>query len=269
MKLTSFQNPKVKVLMAQRRGRERAAAGIMLVEGYEELMLALASGVVLHEVYYCPELMGAPEQLALLEYEGASQADRYELTRPVFEKVAYRQGADGWLAVAPRPATDLKRITLDAASLVLVCEGVEKPGNLGAMLRTADAVGASGVVAVDMPTDWGNPNIVRASKGAIFSVPVAEASAEEVQAWLREAGVRLVAAAPAATQMYTDVDLTGPVAIAVGTEKQGLTASLLAAADIPVRIPMAGRVDSLNVATSAALLLYEAVRQRSYAKIRS
>jgi RNA methyltransferase, TrmH family len=267
MVIASFQNPKIKSLVAQRRGRERASAGTMLVEGYEELSLALASGVRLRELYYCPELMAASNQLGLLDHAGMISADRYELTRPVFEKVAYRQGADGWLAVAPAPATSLDRIRLDASSLVLVCEGVEKPGNLGAMLRTADAVGASGVVAIDMPTDWGNPNIVRASKGAIFSVPVAEASAAEVLAWLHKAGVKLVAATPAAEQLYTNAELTGPVAIAVGTEKQGLSESLLRAADAPVRIPMAGAVDSLNVATSAALLLYEVVRQRAYANI--
>src|SRR5690606_16644614 len=146
--------------------------------------------------------------------------------------------------------------------LVLVCEAVEKPGNLGAMLRTADAAGVHAVVAADPVTDWGNPNLVRASKGTVFSVPVASDPTDAVVAWLERTGTPLVAATPEGEVEHTEVDYTGPVAVAVGAEKHGLGPALLAAARHRVRIPMQGRANSLNVATSAAILLYEAVRRR-------
>jgi RNA methyltransferase, TrmH family len=262
MKLTSSQNPKVKAVVALRRGRERREAGVMLVEGFEELSLAIESGVRPLELYYCPELMAGSGQMALLARSGVPPSAQFEVSRPVFEKIAYREGADGWLAVAPAVATNLHELRVPPGSFFLVCEAVEKPGNLGAMLRTAEAAGVHGVIAVETVTDWGNPNIVRASKGALFSVPVAEASRAEALEWLKQHGIKLVAATPAAEEGYTQVDLTGPVAVAVGAEKPGLTGALMEAANQLVRIPMAGRVDSLNVATSAALLMYEVVRQR-------
>ena len=148
---------------------------------------------------------------------------------------------------------------------MLLCQGVEKPGNLGAMLRTADAAGAEAVIAADPVTDWGNPNLVRASKGTVFSVPVASDSTEATLQWLRDHDITLVATTPDTDLDYTDVDYTGPVAVAVGAEKYGLTDEVLAAAQRKVRIPMAGRANSLNVATSAAIVIYEAVRQRGRA----
>ncbi len=167
----------------------------------------------------------------------------------------------GWRSAIPS-----LRVSPISASVtvpfLIVAEAVEKPGNLGAMLRTADAVGVDAVLAAAPITDWGNPNIVRASKGAVFSVPVAAASTTETLDWLRERGIAIVAATPAATALYTDVDLRGPIAIAVGAEKHGLSDSFLAAADIHVRIPMWGRVNSLNVSIATALLAYEALRQR-------
>jgi TrmH family RNA methyltransferase len=259
MIISSFQNPKIKQLAVWRKGRERVTDGVMLIEGYEELSLAARGGVVLREVYHCPELMGEGQR-SLLDRVG--QAEVYELSRPVFEKVAYREGPDGWLAVADAPRRRLADVKLRAAPLVLVIEGVEKPGNIGAMLRTADAAGVDAVVIIDAPTDLGNPNIVRSSKGTLFSVPVVEAGRDETVAWLRKHNIQLLAATPAAEKVYTAVDMTGGVAVAVGAEKPGLTDELMQQADLRLRIPMAGKIDSLNVATSAALLLFEAVRQR-------
>jgi TrmH family RNA methyltransferase len=245
--------------------REREAAGVTLVEGYAELRAVLAGGARLAELYYCRELMGGDvpvaEQLRLLA-AADGDAEPVELARAAFERAAYREGADGWLGVVRSPQTELAALRLPAAPLVLVCEAVEKPGNLGAMLRTADAAGAAAVIAVDPRADWTNPNVVRASKGALFTVPVATATRDELVAWARAAGLRLVAATPAASLDYTAADLAGGVAIMVGTEHEGLTAELMAAADERVVIPMRGQINSLNVATSAALLLYEAVRQR-------
>ena len=165
-------------------------------------------------------------------------------------------GADG--VALPADLDDL----LGSIPLVLVCQGVEKPGNLGAILRTADAAGVSAVVAADPVTDWGNPNVVRGSKGTVFSVPVAAAPTSETLEWLRDKNIPLIATTPDTDVMHTDIDLSGPVAVAVGTEKYGLTDEMLGAATSRVRIPMVGQVNSLNVATSAAIVLYEAMRQR-------
>ena len=262
--ISSPQNATAKWLVALRvKRRERRAAGVTPVEGYDEIRVALAGGARVRELYWCRELMGdrAAAQAGLLDEVGTERAT--EMTREVFEKVAYREGADGWLAVVDAVGDSLGSLKLPAAALVLVCEAVEKPGNLGAMLRTAAAAGADAVVAVDPRADWSSPNVVRASKGAVFTVPVATATLETFLAWARVNGLRVVAATPAAKFNYTEVDLTGGVAIAVGAEHEGLSDELMKAADERVLIPMVGKVNSLNVATSAALLLYEATRQRS------
>lgn len=261
--ITSPANPRLKALTALRRRRARDDQGVTLVDGYEELELALEAGVVPHALYYCPELMLHPgEQDQLVRRVAGSGVPAVRLGRVAFEKVAYREGPDGFLAVVSSPRQALDALKLPADPLVLLCQGVEKPGNLGAMLRTADAAGLAAVIAADPVTDWGNPNLVRASKGTVFSVPVATCDTTESIAWLERAGIALVATTPDTTLDYTDVDYTGPVAIAVGTEKAGLTRQVLDAATHRVRIPMAGRANSLNVATSAAIVVYEAVRQR-------
>ena len=265
--ITSPANPRLKGLVALRRRRTRETEQRTLVEGYEELSLALDAGTVPLTLFYCPPLMGdAALADDLVGRVGALGTELVELSRPAFEKAAYREGPDGFLAVvdsAPltRTCADLSE-GLPENPLVLVCQGVEKPGNLGAMLRTADAAGVDAVVAADPVTDWGNPNTVRASKGTVFSVPVASDSTPVTVEWLARHRIPLLAATPDTDTLHTDVDLTGPVAIAVGTEKEGLTEELMALAAHRVRIPMVGRADSLNVATSAAILLYEAVRQR-------
>lgn len=241
----------------------REETGRTLLEGYDELGLALDAGVRPAELYICPDLMADPmAQDAVVRQARAAGAQVWRLSRAAFEKVAYREGADGFLAVVPAVGATLRELTVPADPLVLIAEGVEKPGNLGAMLRTADAAGVDAVVAADPVTDWGNPNVVRSSKGTVFSVPVATATTEDTLRWARERGIRVIAATPAARSRHTDIDLTGSIAVAVGTEKQGLTDEALAAADMRVRIPMSGKANSLNVATSAAIILYEAVRQR-------
>ncbi|HEV2375644.1 MAG TPA: TrmH family RNA methyltransferase, partial [Streptosporangiaceae bacterium] len=180
----------------------------------------------------------------------------------VFAKLAYRESPDGWLAVVSAVRTDLGRLALGERPLVLVCEGLEKPGNLGAILRTADAAGVAAVVAADPATDWGNPNVVRASKGTVFSVPVATASSDEALHWVAEQGLRLVATTPGGGVPLTEADLAGPVAVAVGSESHGLSPRWLARAEVALQIPMFGQADSLNVATAVAVVAYEAVRQR-------
>jgi len=261
--LTSAANPRLKALLALRRRRVREGEGVTVVEGYEELALALSAGVRPRTVLYCPELMLDPTaQGRLVERVRGDGVETIRVERAAFEKVAYREGPDGFLAVVPAVGTGLDRLDLPPDPLVLVCEGIEKPGNLGAMLRTADAAGVAAVIAADPVTDWGNPNVVRASKGTVFAVPVASATTAEVLDWLARNGIRLISTTPDTEVLHTGVDYRGGVAVAVGTEKQGLTDALLAGADERVRIPMSGLANSLNVATSAAVVLYEAVRQR-------
>ncbi|QFG70068.1 RNA methyltransferase [Ornithinimicrobium pratense] len=263
MTITSPANPRLKTLLALRRRRTREQERRTLVEGYEELGLAMDAGVVPAELYICPELMGEQARTGgLVQKAGELGVDLVQLSRAAFEKVAYREGPDGFLAVVGTVDRRCADLDLPQDPLILVCEGVEKPGNLGAMLRTADAAGVDAVVAADPVTDWGNPNTVRASKGTVFSVPVASDTSAVTVDWLRAHGIPLVAATPDTGTTHTQVDYRGPVAIAVGAEKTGLTEAMVAVAQHRVRIPMVGRANSLNVATSAAIIVYEAVRQR-------
>lgn len=247
--------------MALRRRRVRDDEQVTLVEGFEELDLALSAGVRPLTLFYCPEL-NRPESAGLDARAAERGAEVIKVSRDVFGKIAYRESPDGWLAVVPAIPASLDDLRIGAEPLVIVCQGVEKPGNLGAILRTADAAGVSAVLATDPVTDWGNPNVIRASKGTVFSVPVAASGTDQVLRWLREGQIGIVAATPSADTLLHQADLTGPLAIAVGSEKRGLTDQWLDQAAIKIRIPMFGRADSLNVATSAAIVCYEAVRQR-------
>jgi TrmH family RNA methyltransferase len=262
--ITSLQNPRIKQVLRLRERRERDRAGQMLVEGADEIALALAGGARPSVLFYCPDLAPAGAEALAARAEQAG-AERVEVRAAVFHKLAYRENPDGLLAVMPAPARRLERLQPGARPLLLVAEAVEKPGNLGALLRSADACAVDGVIVCDPATDLNNPNVVRSSRGTLFTVPVAEASTTEAQAWLRARHIAIVAATPRASQPYTYADLSGPVAIAVGTEDEGLSAAWLTQADLQVRIPMLGRVNSLNVSTAATLLLYEALRQRQVA----
>ena len=262
MIITSTHNPRVKYIVGLRERRERERVGLMRVEGYEEVSMALACGARPAELFFCPPLFPDAQQKALVEQIWHTGAELFEVSDRVFERIAYRENPDGWLATFPSPRRALHELPLGDSPFLVVAEAVEKPGNLGAMLRTADAAGVDALIACDPRTDWGNPNVVRASKNALFSVPVAEVDSAQTLVWLRAHGIAIVAATPQADPLYYEANLRGPVAIAVGTEKEGLSQFWLDAADVAVRIPMAGQVDSLNVATATALLLYEVVRQR-------
>ncbi len=263
MIITSPQNPKVKHVVKLRERRQREREGLILVEGRAELSLALASGVHPQTLFYCPSLFNLTEPEELLERARQSGAELNEVSPAVFEKMAYRENPDGWLAVIPTPRPRLADLTLSTVPLLIVAEAIEKPGNLGAILRSADAAGVDAVIVCDPATDVFNPNVVRSSRGTVFGVPVVEAAGVDALAWLRAHEIAIVAATPQANTIYTEADLRGPVAISVGTEDEGLSQAWLSQANVAVRIPMLGRVNSLNVATAAALLLYEAVRQRA------
>lgn len=254
--LTSLQNPRVKTIVKLRDDkRQRQREGAMLVEGHYELELALASGLHPREVFLCEEL-AAGKAVAGLDLLPVT------VTRSVFEKMSHREGPDGWLAVFPSPRQTLDSLPLSASPFLILAESVEKPGNLGAILRTADAAGVDGLLVCDPRVDLYNPNVVRASRGTLFTVPAAETTNREALAWLRANRIRVLAATPHTDLLYTDVDLRQPVCIAVGTEDAGLTDFWMDNADLRMKIPMAGKVNSLNVSTSTAVILYEAVRQR-------
>ncbi|MEJ1973736.1 MAG: RNA methyltransferase [Lacunisphaera sp.] len=190
-------------------------------------------------------------------------AQLFELAKEAFAKVAYRERPDGLLAVAPQWRRGLDDLALAAHPFLLVVESIEKPGNLGTILRSADAAGCDAVIVCDPVTDIFNPNVVRASTGVLFSVPVVVADSAAVHAWLVEKGIRVVATTPDTPNVYTKVDLRGPLAIVMGSEQYGLSEFWLKESNLTVRIPMAGQADSLNVAMATIITLFEAVRQRT------
>ncbi len=262
--ITSLTNPRIKDLVRLRRHRHRSREGVMIVEEPLVISRGLEAGMVCREVFFCPDNLAADEQPLLHKLQKLPQVAAFELSPPVMAKVAYRDRPQGLLVVADQPAVTLQELALppDEPALFVVLEAVEKPGNLGAVQRVADGAGAHAILVCGGGVDPWNPNVLRASRGACFTVPTVRAEPEAVLDWLRAHDVTTVATSPAATDQYIRVDLTGPVAILLGTEHDGLSPALLAAADRTVAIPMHGRGDSLNVSTSAAVLLYEALRQR-------
>jgi TrmH family RNA methyltransferase len=272
-KITSLQNPRVKRLVKLRDRRPRDEAGVFLVEGYRQILRALEGEVALSELYFSPGWFLGANEPALIGRAAAAGAGLCELSREAFAKVAYRERPDGLLAVAPqwrRSLADIDaRLGADAggtvggrAPFLLVVEAIEKPGNLGTLLRSADAAGVDAVIVCDPVTDIFNPNVVRSSTGVLFSVPVVVEECGPVRAWLRARGIRAVATTPSAKALHSDSDLRGPLAIVMGGEQYGLSDFWLRECDARVRIPMAGRADSLNVAMAAVITLFEAVRQR-------
>lgn len=257
--LTSFSNPTVKNLVRLRQYRERERQGTLLIDGARALRIALSNGFPISTVYFSQSV--ADRQGDLLRRAREAGGSLQPVTPEVFGKIGYGQHPDGLLSVAPCPRTTLADLPVVETPLYLVAERLEKPGNLGAMLRSADAAGATAFILCDGRTDVWNPNVIRASQGACFAVPVAVAPATETLSWLRQRAVRVVAAAPLAARSCYDVDLRIPSALVLGAEHDGLTS--VWSGEASVRIPMSGQVDSLNVAQTATILLFEAVRQRS------
>ena len=252
--ITSAQNPKIKRLLAlQKDSSLRRECGLFVVEGRREFEHCTAAGFEVDTLFVCPSLSG----------EGSCPGARvFEVSEDVYEKVAYRGGTEGVIAEVRARNLRLEDLKLPENPLIMVLESVEKPGNLGAVLRSADAAGADAVLVCDPLTDLWNPNLIRASIGAVFTVPVAVCASEEAVVWLKSRGVRILTAQLQDSELYYDCDMRGGTALVMGTESTGLSQQWRAAADARIRIPMLGRLDSLNVSASAAILLFEAVRQR-------
>ncbi|HLA07478.1 MAG TPA: RNA methyltransferase [Anaerolineales bacterium] len=277
MDITSLQNPRVKHIVKLRDDkRTRKEDGLMLVEGFDEIQLAVAAGhkpqTLLRFDFTVKEADGSAQrepELVSRTISGLS-AETLTVSRAVFEKISYRENPDGWLAIFPIPHTTLDDLKINDIPLIIVAESIEKPGNLGAILRTADAAHVDAVLLCDPRVDLWNPNVVRASRGAVFSVPVVEDDNASAWEWLKTrkhalSGVeamRLLAASPSAKEVYSEVDLRGPLALAVGSEDEGLSDFWMGHADVQVKIPMLGKINSLNVSVSTAVIVYEVIRQR-------
>jgi RNA methyltransferase, TrmH family len=271
-RIDSSKNPTIKALaeLKELRGRERAKQ--FLIEGSRETLRALQGGKDVQTLLVCPDLFNegsAEGKLVLSNAEGELKAkaegrkiEILELSQQAFAKLTLRQNPDGIIAVANIQEKNLVDLPLKTNGLVLVVDGLEKPGNVGALLRTADAVDADAVIVTGFGTDLYNPNVIRASMGSLFSRPVLSLEAREVIRYLQEKKFKIVAATPHSSQQYWHEDFTQSTAIILGAEHEGLSQAWLEAATSRVTIPMSGLADSLNVATAGALLLYEALRQR-------
>ena len=279
--ITSAQNPKIKnLLLLQEKSKARREQGLFVVEGRRELEHCLEAGFQVRTVFVCPEVAGKrwPVEAGHDDNQGSSPSvipgshtsvipgltgNLVEIPEALYRKVAYREGTEGILAEVETRTLRLEDLALSEHPLVVVLESVEKPGNLGAVLRSADAARADAVIVCDPLTDLWNPNLIRASIGAVFTVPTVCASSAETIDWLHAHGIRILTAQLQDSSWYYDTDMTGGTALVMGTESTGLTDVWRRAADAHIRIPMLGRLDSLNVSVSAAILLFEAVRQRN------
>lgn len=264
--INSLQNPKIKLVVKLRDRRDRDSLGLFPIEGYRELLRACDGMREMETLFICPELFLGSNEPALIQRIAEKGVPVLRCSEPVFRKMSYRDRPDGLIAIAPHYSSslqDLEKILAEKPiPFLVVAEAIEKPGNLGTILRSSDAVALDALIVCDRCTDIHNPNVVRASVGTLFTVPVIEAESKETIAFLKKKGIKILAATPHAEAEYTDIDMTLPLAIAVGTEQLGLSRLWMDEADICVRIPMCGTADSLNVAMATTLLMYEALRQR-------
>lgn len=266
--IRSGQNPRIKNLVRLREGNHRRRQRRFIIEGRREIERALTAGIALDELYYCPELFRQPADSEWIGFCAGAGAQLCRLSPEAFEKCAFRENPDGLLAVAPQWEQKLEDLRLGNPALLLVVERVEKPGNLGTLLRNAECAGADAVIVTDPVTDIFNPNVVRSSQGALFSVPIAVSDNLTTRTWLSRHGIFPLATTPDSVHTFWEPDFRRPTALLLGSEMDGLSPFWLDAEVPTARIPMAGIGDSLNVSAAAAIFLFEAVRQRSVEGIR-
>jgi TrmH family RNA methyltransferase len=263
--ITSSQNPKFKKALSLAERRDRKKEKKFLIEGFREITRAVLGKKNLLELWICPELFLGTQERALIEQVKQSGAEIFEIPEALFSKLSYRDRPDGLVAVAPFFHLSLEEIHQKIAHkknvLILVAEGIEKPGNLGSIMRSCDAVKCDAVISSDPRTDIFNPNVVRSSVGTLFTQPICESSSQETFDFLEKEGFTLMAATPYGDKVYTECKLQGKIALIVGCEQLGLSDFWMNACKIKVNIPMLGIADSLNVSTATTLLLYEYRRQ--------
>ncbi|NGX52279.1 MAG: 23S rRNA (uridine(2479)-2'-O)-methyltransferase [Candidatus Anoxychlamydiales bacterium] len=264
--ITSSKNEKIKKIIKLRNKNKRDKYSLFLIEGYKELLKASTAKIKIESLFICEEFFLENNEYELIEKIKNNNPPIYECTKEVFQKISYRDKPDGLIAIAKSFKNDLKDlkkiIENKKDTLIVVLEGIEKPGNLGAILRTASAVKVDAIIITDPKTDIFNPNVVRASIGSIFTIPIYVSDSKNVISFLNENKISIVSATPGAKINYTDIDLKQPIALAFGTEKEGLSNIWMKRSKHLVKIPMFGDIDSLNVAQSTTILLYEAIRQR-------
>lgn len=261
--ISSLQNTRIKnIQKLTSKSRERKEQQLFVTEGARELSLALAGKYAVDSVFVCPGLFEKTDYPEVLK--GIESQIIYEVTEPVFRKIAYREGSDGLIALLKPQDHSLEALKLPDNPFIIIVESVEKPGNLGAILRTADAAHADAVIICDPLTDIYNPNVIRSSVGCLFTVPVGVSTNEETLRFLKANGIRSFAAELTAASWYHEADFTAASAIVMGTEADGLTDFWLHNADARIKIPMRGAIDSLNVSVSTAILTFEAMRQRGF-----
>ena len=262
--ITSLQNPQIKDAVKLQHRKTRDDSGTFLIEGYRELSRAVSAGVCILKLFICPSFFLGENEGALIDQIEHCGGQVIKCNPSVFEKLSYRDRPDGLIAIAVQMDITLTILEekMGKNPLLIIAESIEKPGNLGTIMRSADGVGADGVIVCDRCTDIYNPNVVRASVGTLFTLPVVEASGKETVEWVKKHNIQIVATSPHAKIDYTEASLRGPVAIVVGTEQLGLSESWMQLADVSVSIPMKGVADSLNVSTATTLMLYEVLRQR-------
>jgi TrmH family RNA methyltransferase len=258
--ITSTQNPKVKSLLALEKPRERRKQGLFIIEGKKEIGMALSAGYKIGNLFFCEEII-RPEELRAL---GTDDKLLIPVSKEVFDKIAIRENSGGVLAVAEQKAHKLELIKLSKNPLLLILESVEKPGNLGAILRTADAAGVDAVIICDPQTDFYNPNVIRSSIGCLFSTQIASATSAETIEWLQKNNVSIYCTYLQASKAYHTIDYTKPSAIVMGTESTGLSHIWVQNSNANIIIPMRGKIDSMNVSTAAAVVVFEAKRQREF-----
>lgn len=258
--ITSTQNPKVKNLLALEKPRERRKQCLFVIEGKKEIKLAIEAGYKIGNLFFCEEL------ISLNEIKSMADGDQLliPVTREVFEKLAIREGSGGVLAVAEQKVHRLDHLRLSSLPLVLILESVEKPGNLGAILRTADAAGVDAVIICDPQTDFYNPNVIRSSVGCVFTKQIASATSEETIQWLKDLRIAIYCTYLKASTPYHEIDYSSPSAIVMGTESTGLSDIWVENSSANIIIPMQGTIDSMNVSTAAAVVIFEAKRQRGF-----
>ncbi|NVO21404.1 MAG: RNA methyltransferase [Bacteroidetes bacterium] len=262
--ITSSQNPGIKnLILLQSKSRERKKQNIAVIEGYREISRALISGVELLILYFCPELVNSEKVLEI--EESCPKLEKISVSVKVFERLAYREGSDGLIALIRPKYLKLAELNLSKYPLLIILESVEKPGNLGAVLRTADAAGVDAVIIGDPLTDLYNPNTIRSSVGCIFTRQIAVADSKEIMKWLLKNNVTTYAAAlNREARNYDLFNYKGSTAFVMGTEATGLSPKWLEFCNSQVIIPMLGIADSLNVSVSTSILVYEAMRQRNF-----
>ncbi len=259
-KITSTQNPKIKSLLALEKPRERRKQQLFIVEGTKEVRMALEAGYKIGNIFFCEEILDIKESGDILKEDKLL----VPVSRDVFDKIAVRETSGGILAVAEQKAHRLDDIVLSKTPLLLILEAVEKPGNLGAILRTADAAGVDAVIICDPQTDFYNPNVIRSSVGCVFTKQIASASSEETIAWLKKNNIQIFCTYLKASHPYHEVNYTKSSAIVMGTEATGLSDIWVKNASANIIIPMLGKIDSMNVSNAAAVVVYEAMRQRKF-----